>query len=290
MRTGPLYAGDLSNQTLGKAYLFFKLLFSLIQEKLNEQWEIGSGEGGFVARNIGIASFIVITWDIVDFIRKEKLIVFEKLNSEEIFDEIKPYLMPIIKYLLDLSPDDMHNMSKQWGSTGVSKVRREFQRVINQKYENFEPDGLRQYIKESSGIYNTETRQNILVIQEAMKEYIPGKLKEEFKDEWWRLGVHKEIQKDCSSRSIDAGGTEPPENFLLVLDYQKIIDNNWTLLGKTFSPPDKHGKKKVLLEWFVKFNSIRNQVMHPERRNVTEDEYNFINDIKSWLLERIKDK
>ena len=90
LRTGPLYAGDLGAKTLEKAYDFFKMYFSLIEEKLPAQWEIGSGEGGFAARNIGVSSFIVIAWDIVDFLRTERHLVFEKMSAENIFDEVSP--------------------------------------------------------------------------------------------------------------------------------------------------------------------------------------------------------
>lgn len=293
IRTGPLYAGDLAEKTLEKSYAFFKLLFSLIEEKLTDQWEIGGGEGGFIARNIGVSSIMVIVWDILEFHGHKKNIAFEKYEAEEIFDEVKPYLMQVIDFISGLSQDDLHNMSRQWGSTGVSKVRREFQRVIHEKHEDFAPIGLLQYFKESSGLYNEETRSNIFEIQEAIKDHIFKELKNEYgasSEKWWRLGVPKQIQKDCAVKAIETDPPEPPENFLLVLDYQRIIKTNWKLLGETYSPPNlKQGNKDVKLSWFVKFNTIRNRVMHPERKDVTEEEYNLIKEIKNWLYSRIVD-
>jgi DNA sulfur modification protein DndB len=182
-------------------------------------------------------------------------------------------------------------MSIQWGSTGVSKVRREFQKVINEKYQKFQPAGLLQYIKEGSGIFNEETRMTIFQVQEAIKNFIFDSLKKEFgrsSEKWWRLGVPKQIQKDCAVKSIEVDPPEPPENFLLVLDYQRIIKANWKLLGDTFTPPDlKQANKDERLSWFDKINSIRNRVMHPERQTVTEEEYLIIKNIKKWLLVRI---
>lgn len=291
IRTGPLYAGDLAVQTLEKSFQFFKLYFSLIEEKLSNQWELGNAEGGFAARNIGISSFVVIAWDIIDYLRNDHKIVFEKLSPDEIFDEVKPYLNLIIDFIDSLPKEDLTNMSRQWGSTGVSKVRREFQRIIHQKHKTFQPSGLLQYIKESSGIFNEETRDNIFKVQESVKDFIFEQLKQEFgieSDKWWRLGVPKQIQKDCAVKSIEVDPPEPPENFLLVLDYQKIVKANWKLFGEIFTPPDlKQANKEAKMSWFVKFNSIRNRVMHPERQDVTEEEYLFIKNIKDWLLKRI---
>lgn len=291
IRTGPLYAGDLANKTLEKSYNFFRLYFSLIEEKLSLQWALGNAEGGFVARNIGVSSLIVIAWDIVEYLRKEKNITFEKLTAESIYDEVHPFLLLVINFIENLPPEDLRNMSRQWGSTGVSKVRREFQRIINEKHENFQPNGLLQYIKESSGIYNEETRLTIFQVQEAIKNYIFEILKKEFgesSEKWWRLGVPKQIQKDCAVKSIEVDPPEPPQNFLLVLDYMKIIKANWKLLGDIFTPPElKQANKDDRLSWLESFNSIRNRVMHPERQTVTEDEYLLIKNIKKWLLERI---
>lgn len=291
IRTGPLYAGDLASKTLEKSYEFFKLYFSQVEEKLPVQWALGNGEGGFVARNIGVSSLIVIAWDIVEFLRKEKNITFEKLSAESIFDEVQPYLILVIDFIENLSSEDLRNMSTQWGSTGVSKVRREFQKAIHEKYQKFQPAGLLQYIKESSGIFNEETRMTIFQVQKAIRNFIFDSLKREFgqsSEKWWRLGVPKQIQKDCAVKSIEADPPEPPENFLLVLDYQRIIKANWKLLGDTFTPPElKQANKDDRLSWFDKFNSIRNRVMHPERQTVTEDEYLIIKNIEKWLLVRI---
>lgn len=288
IRTGPLFAGDLASKTLEKSYNFFKLYFSLVEEKLSNQWAIGNGEGGFVARNIGVSSLIVIAWDIVEFLRKEKYLTFEKLSAESIFDEVQPYLILVIDFIGNLNAEDLRNMSKQWGSTGVSKVRREFQKVINEKYKNFQPDGLLQYIKESSGIYNEETRSTIFQVQEGIKNYIFESLKKEYGTDWWRLGVPKQIQKECAIKSIEVDPPEPPENFLLVLDYQKIITANWKMFGETFTPPDlKQASKEDRLSWLISLNSVRNRVMHPERQTVTEEEFVIIKEIKKWLLTRI---
>lgn len=258
---------------------------------MQDQWDKGDLEGGFAARNIGVSSFIVIISDIIEFLKINNRLDFEKLDAEEIFDLVKPYFLIVLNFIDELLKEDLVNMSNQWGSTGVSKVRREFQRVIYTKYNKFNPDGLLQYIKESSGIYNEETRENIFEIQEQIKDFIFNKLKTEFgeeEDKWWRFCVPKQIQKDCALKSIDTDPPEPPENFLLILDYQKIVNSNWQLLGEFFSPPDiKHGNKNVKLNWFTKFNSIRNRVVHPERQDVTEEEYEFIKKIKGWLLEKL---
>lgn len=294
IKTGPLYAGDLSNKTLEKAYEFFRRVFSLIEELLPDQWQKGDSEGGFISRNIGVASIIALMWDIIDHIKKNKFIDFEKLNSEEVFDEIKPYLIVIIEHISSLSREELQRMSGQWGSTGVKKVRQEFQRIIHLKYPSFEPEGLLQYLKESSGIYNDETDEVTDKLQLLINHFVINKLQNEYgneHDKWWRLGIPKQIQKDCAIKSIETDPPEPHENFLLLLDYQKIVKDNWKLFGDYFTPPNmKQASKDDKLDWFVKFNTIRNKVKHPERQDVSESEYNLIKNIQNWLVNNLNDE
>lgn len=291
IKTGPLYAGDLSTKTLEKAYDFFKRVFLLFEEKLPDQWQKGDSEGGFVSRNIGVASIIVLVWDIIDHIKKRKFIDFEKLTSEDIFDEVKPFLLIVIDYISNLNREELQRLSGQWGSTGVKKVRQEFQRIIHLKDPLFEPDGLLQYIKESSGIFNDETDEMTDTLQMMINHFVIRKLKDEYgetNDKWWRLGIPKQIQKDCAIKSIETDPPEPPENFLLLIDYQKIVKDNWKLFGDYFTPPDmKQANKDLKLDWFVKFNTIRNKVKHPERQDVSEAEYDYIKNLKNWLSQKI---
>lgn len=291
IKTGPLYDGDLSTKTLEKAYEFFKRVFSLIEEMLPEQWQKGDSEGGFISRNIGVASIIALSWDLIDHVKKEKFIDFEKLKAEEIFDEIKPYLLIIIDYLSCLTREELQRLSGQWGSTGVKKVRQEFQRTIHLKNPKFEPDGLIQYIKESSGIFNDETDEVSDKLQLLINRFVITKLKNEYgieHEKWWRLGIPKQIQKDCAIKAIETDPPEPPENFLLLLDYQKIVKDNWKLFGEYFTPPDmKQANKDDKIDWFVKYNTIRNKVKHPERQDVSESEYNFIKTLQNWMTLKI---
>lgn len=288
--TGPLYGGDLAEKTLEKSYSFFAKCFTLVERRLPEQWEKGDLEGGFVAKNIGVSSIIVILSDIIDYLQLKQNKRYEGYNADEIYDETKPYLEVVLIFLNDLSRDNLISMGKQYGSTGVGKVRREFQRALYEKYDDFKPDGLEKYIRESSGMFNDITRESVIEVQNRINEFIFFKLKEEFGNKWWTHGVRKEIQKSCASKKIDEGTSEPDENFLELINYKTIVGDNWKLLGDFFTHPDmKQAKKDDRLKWFVDLNNIRKKGMHPERVDITEEEHDFIAGLRSWLLKNFMD-
>lgn len=278
---------DFSDLTLEKAYQFFKRCFKLVENRIPAQWNKGEIDGGFIGKNIGVASYVVIANDIFDFLEKAKSINCSKLSAEELYDYVEPYLITILTKLEKLSPDDLASMTRQYGGGGVEKVRREFQRWINEDFSEFNPVGLEQYIKDSSGRFNEDTRKIILSMQTQIRDFIFEKLKQEYQDGWWAKGVPNKIQHECAGKYIDGGREEEEWNYLELMHYQEIIKSRWHLLGKYFTPPrSEQESKENKISWFVRINSIRNRVMHPERDNVKEDEYNFVMDTYTWINER----
>lgn len=287
---GPLYDGDLAEQTLKKAYNFFLKVFQLVEMNLQEQWDMGSSEGGFISRNIGISSIFTITWDILEKNGDCEVKRLYEKNSDELFEIVKPKLQLVIDFIKGLTPAELVNYIKQYGSSGVQKVRREFQRVIYKHDNNFVPDGLLQYIKDSSGEHNQEVKDLSSDLQRKINIFVIETLKDIHGDSWWIKSVPIDVQKACATKAIDNRSTEPHENFLLLLDYQRIISDkeNWKIFSETFTPPGYESKSKSSrLEWFVPFNNIRNKLSHPERDVVTEDEYHYLKDLVEWLNPRI---
>jgi DNA sulfur modification protein DndB len=289
IRLGYLCDGDdLAELTLNKAYDFFKHCFNLVVDVLPTQWNQGELEGGFIAKNIGVSSYVVIINDILDYTCKNSTIIFNAISSKEIYEAVEPMLLIILNKLKKLPKEDVINMAKQYGAGGVDKVRREFQKWLHDREPNFNPDGLQKYIQDSSGMYNKETREVILHLQSSINDFIICILKEEYNNDWWSLGVPHKIQKDCASKHIDEGRKEKEWNYLLLLDYKEIVRTHWKLFNQIFSDPgSEQASKEAKLNWFVKLNKIRNKVMHPERENIIQEEYKLVMEVNNWLHPRL---
>ncbi len=67
LKTGPLFVGTDYEKSLEKGGEFFIECFNYIKDNTKDQWDKGEAKGGFVARNIGIASIVLIIADIMDF-------------------------------------------------------------------------------------------------------------------------------------------------------------------------------------------------------------------------------
>jgi DNA sulfur modification protein DndB len=289
VKTGYLWAGDYDS-TLEKSYEFLNTCLQFFEMGVTEQWEKGSSEGGFITMNLGISSLIRVFDDLLEYLEKEHRIDFTKLTGEEMGGKLKPYLDPIISFVNSLSLEEIKKLRGFVGGSAVDRVLREFQNVINKDFDSFSPEGLAQWQKESTGMYNDPSRELGDDIQMRIRGFIFGKLKEEYgisDDRWWLKGIPKDIQKKCAVEKIEHGeGSE--QDYLYLIDYQKIIKHQKKILLNCFTPPDlKSASVDKRVNWFAQWNKIRAKYSHPEKGKVTEEEYQFLLDLKEWLYKNI---
>lgn len=288
VKTGYFWAGDYL-KTLEKSYEILSKSLEYVANGLPNQWNAGSGEGGFIAMNIGIATLIRIIDDIIEFLVKNEDFEPETKSANEVFINISRYLNPIISFLNNKTSEELKKLRGQLGGGGVDKIIKEFQFSIHESYSEFNPQGLDKWIKDNSGIYNTPSKILGDEIQLTIRNFIFKKLKEQYGEiNWWKQGVDREIQKYCSNVAIDDGHLEPEDHYLLTIHYQKIVKDNKEFLLEFFTHPDlKSAALDKRISWFVKLNSIRKKFSHPERDKVTEDEFLFLNELKDWLFKKI---
>jgi DNA sulfur modification protein DndB len=173
---------------------------------------------------------------------------------------------------------------------GIENLIREMQKRINEKFTEFNPKGLDQWIKDNSGQFNEDSKLITERLELSIRECIFSKLKEAYSERWWLDGVNKEIQKKSAVLAIEKGNEEPNWNFLFLLDYKKIVDNNWNIFKDIFANPEIKSGKDNQIKWFDQLNEIRNKVSHPGRARVTEEESLFLKNLDGWLYELIENE
>jgi DNA sulfur modification protein DndB len=295
---GPLWVDGYS-EMLDKNYEYFKNVFNYIKEECSLNWKKGSLEGGFTAMNIGVLSLIRISDSILQHLKDNESLEPQLTSAKELSELTIRYLSPLTEYLNKLTPQKIKDFrSAGTSGQGRENVVREFQRVIRDRFKNFNPKGFDEWLEDNSGKYNSHSKELVDTLQISIRNHLFNKLKDEFGDErWWSDGVPKETQKRSASEAIERGNHEPHWNFVYLLDYLKIITTNWSVFENSYADPNKEAyentsKKKMTrkeraTKWFSKLNDIRIKVSHPERSAVTETEYNFLTNLSNWLLPRI---
>ncbi len=272
-------------ETLQKALGFLIYCFNYLQVKLPEQWGKGSDEGGFITMNLGISATIRIIDDILRFLIYNKALEPSNFTGEGLAKKVQPYLSPIVSYVDNLGIEGTKKLRGYVGGAAVDRVLREFQNAINQEYEEFLPEGFVKWKEASSGKYDNETLSNLNAIQLKIRKIAFQALRKEHGDQgWWTNGVPKKIQIQCVSKAIEEGRKEPDDNYLLLLDYQEIIDKQAKILIDFFTQPgEEQSSKKDKLKWISDINAIRNKLSHPERENASEEDRDCVKNVHRWL-------
>lgn len=277
---------------LKKSMRFFNRVFGFIEQELEDQWNAGSGEGGFIAMNVGVSATIRTVDGIIDYLVKLDNLHPEDLSGEELAERVLPYLIPVTEFVKSLDSDGLKKRRSYFGSGATEKVLMEFLHAINKEFPQFDPTGLDQWIKEHTGVYNQPSWElGHQHIEPLIHSFITSKLKTEYGEKsWWSEGVPKDIQIKCSADRIQAGTGEPDWHFLNTIHYDSIITRKWSLLGDYFTPPGmENAKREKRLSWLSRLNAVRQRYSHPQRDIITEDEYNFLEELWGWLEKKLTD-
>lgn len=276
--------------TLKKSIEFFNKCFRLFEDELNYQWNLGSAEGGFISMNIGVSGIFRTLESVLEHLVTNEHLDPQAMGGEELAEEVIPYLMPVVQYIRELDDDTTRQFRRLLGSGATGRLHRHFQKSINEVYPNFQPEGLHIWIKDNSGEFTDKSRSLGYKIESKIDEFVKFKLKEIYGEEdWWRLGIPQDIQKKCASTRIEKLTDEPDWNFLNTIHYLTIIDKKWSQFGSYFTQPGfENASKNKKLDWLKGFNSIRQKYSHPQRENVTEDEYTFLLQLDTWLTPQLE--
>jgi DNA sulfur modification protein DndB len=287
----PGYLSDINYEsTLDKSLSFFKSCFKFVEKDLQEQWDIGSAEGGFIAMNIGITSTMRAIDHTLDYLVKIEELCPEDLTGEALAEKVIPYIAPITKYIKTLDSSSLKKLRSYFGASAPEIVMMEFLNAIHTEFEKFNPIGLAQWIKEQTGTYNQPSWDlGHNTIEPLIHNCVVSKLKQEFGEKsWWIEGIPKPIQLVCSEARINEGSTEPDWHFLNTIHYREIVEKNWNILGEYFTPPGMDNvKREKKLAWLVQLNAVRKRYSHPQRDIITEEEYNFLDNLSKWLRQKI---
>lgn len=291
---GTFYKGG-NEPTLRALLPFLELSFAYLRDHLQAQWALGKADGGFVFVNNGVEGFLRVLSDVVDH-----LVVLGEVNprtdsTEEVFVKTQPYLDPLISFLDGVSYAEATEFRRMYGSAGRARYWRKLQTAINIAIPEFNPPGLAEFHKDENTAFNTEAYRMINEIETFLKADIRRRLEDEFEQAWTTQGIPVQVYKDASNLAIEKNfdkreGRDDVEAWdcMHLVNYLQIMQKsskNWeSIFQERYTRPgDKSRSWKDKASWMHELNRIRNKVSHAGTA-VTEQEYNFVVAIHTWLV------
>lgn len=287
-KIGIFYNGDLDD-CFNKLSIFLKKTFNYIKDNIGKIW---LDPENIILINKGIYAIIKLQSDIIDYLLKETLIDLNS-SSETYFKKSIPYLDVIIKFFQNMDDDTKESLKKAYGSGGYSKYWRTLQIQVSNVYPQFQPTGLKEYIKREAKEFNTRAFKIIRDIETFFKTDFKNKLERKYGNSWFKKGVPPQIAKKAIELAYDKNlkveneeDEIKPWDCLTIISYRAIASKNWRdLFEKDYTRPDERnlrGGKDAKTKWMTKLEQLRNENVH--QYYVSEEEFNFLKDLHSWLI------
>jgi DNA sulfur modification protein DndB len=288
---GPLWGGDNNLNTLTRTNKILKCWINKIAQINKTWWDIGSGIGGGLAMNDGIASLIAVLKSLFDVLDTKGLKLI-RLTDQEVCDVIIPYSKALGEYLSTFDESQRKAFRDLRGIAGMTYRTRQCQQGIRVRIPDFNPDGLDEWIELQKQQTNKNAKDIIDNIEVMLQNYIVSELQREYglEDElWWYEGVPNPVrQKVTQLMEEDKNKRGGKEYYFDLIHYRRIITDNWDLFEKTFGFGTK-GNKDKRTEYLEFINETRKIIAHPSSgKIVTIEDYAKLDEYNNWLKNQIQ--
>lgn len=290
---GSFDVGD-NQATVDLLYPFLEACFRLIKTNCEAEW--AAGEQGILTINRGIQAVIRVIDDIVIQLLEQKKIVPKSQNIDEIVDEVEYYLEPLMSYINTIDDPARKELKGFLGGGADNKFWRSFEKVISEKRDDFNPEGLRELIENETKQYNSESREYLSYIEERVKEMVADALNSYYGDKWLIKGlpktIYKNAEKMASDRnydllSNDEDGEIEAWDCVTLSDCKEIVtySHNWSEIFEPIMtrPEDKNlSTKDQKTEWMAVMNKEINK-MSKQTYSVPKVTFEMISEVYEWL-------
>lgn len=289
---GSIYNGDL-DYTFERLKKYLLFGFEYISENLKEEWD--KDDAGMLVINKGIYGIIMILGDILNYLKEKAIIDIKKASIKDIFNETMTYLDPVIVYIKNLREEAKIELKTSYGAGGETKYWRVFQKAIQEIYQDFQPEGLRDYFEKEEKRFNDQAIHFIRDIETSFKKDFRLKLEDFFGRKWFEKGVPPKIAEKAITDALNKNREIEDEELevehwdcLTIIAYREIALKNWqNIFEKELTKPGDEklgGGKDEKTKWMVKLERIRNQNFHSY--SVTEEELAFLEELHDWLIKK----
>ena len=114
MSPGPLSTDNMKNHNanLDKAKAIISGLFELIAKTNRQHWDLGDGQGGYLATNNGVRALFHVVFDLSKHIETIKGLEFYRLPAEEVIELLTPYLQTLANFFQSASAGEIYSFER----------------------------------------------------------------------------------------------------------------------------------------------------------------------------------
>jgi DGQHR domain-containing protein len=262
--------------------------FRAVESADTERWH--RGRPGLLCSNVAVQGYIRLLAALVEHMKSETHQEPSSLDVDELVDQIKLYLAPVIEFVEESEDAEFEKRFKQpFGSGGPPRYFAQLCKLVIARYPNFRPEGLEEVLAEQE----TETidRADSLVksLVARVQTYIVNTLKHVYGSDYFDKGIpQKEIKLSAHNKKYEEKGEPMPvETYLDFIDLKKVVEHpqNWGQFSTKLNIrlPGERGGQARYLRWMDSVNEIRRVPAHPYGRKYKDEQIELLDFINERL-------
>lgn len=291
---GSFDVGD-NQATIDRFYPFLEGCFKTVKNECETEWSLG--EQGILTINRGIQGIIRIINDVVNLLIAQNKLFSLTQDIDDIINEVEYYMSPLLNHINKLTEGQRIELKSFYGGGAENKYLHYFQKVIHDSLTDFNPEGLEEYIENTTKEYNATSKEYIYAIEEKLKDVIAESLQEYYGDKWLIKGLpkttYKEAEKAASDKnyellSNDEESDIEPWDCISLSDCKDIVvySRNWSEIFESIitRPEDLIlSTKEQKTEWINTISKEQNK-LSKSTYSVPKSSFELISNIYAWLV------
>lgn len=291
---GSFDVGD-NQATIDRFYPFLEGCFKTVKNECETEWSLG--EQGILTINRGIQGIIRIINDVVNLLIAQNKLFPLTQDIDDIINEVEYYMSPLLNHINKLTEEQRIELKSFYGGGAENKYLRYFQKVIHDSLTDFNPEGLEEYIENTTKEYNATSKEYIYAIEEKLKDVIAESLQEYYGDKWLIKGLpkttYKEAEKAASDKnyellSNDEESDIEPWDCISLSDCKDIVvySHNWSeIFESVITRPEDLilSTKEQKTEWISTISKEQNK-LSKSTYSVPKSSFELISNIYAWLV------
>lgn len=291
---GSFDVGD-NQATIDRFYPFLEGCFKTVKNECETEWSLG--EQGILTINRGIQGIIRIINDVVNLLIAQNKLFPLTQDIDDIINEVEYYMSPLLNHINKLTEEQRIELKSFYGGGAENKYLHYFQKVIHDSLTDFNPEGLEEYIENTTKEYNATSKEYIYAIEEKLKDVIAESLQEYYGDKWLIKGLpkttYKEAEKAASDKnyellSNDEESDIEPWDCISLSDCKDIVvySRNWSEIFESIitRPEDLIlSTKEQKTEWINTISKEHNK-LSKSTYSVPKSSFELISNIYAWLV------
>lgn len=294
LKNGSFDLGD-NQATIDRFYPFLEGCLKVVKNNCEAEWSLG--EQGILTINRGIQGIIRVINDIVEHLVHQNKIFPQNQKIDDMLNEVEYYLEPLMNHINKLNEEQRIELKSFYGGGAENKYLRYFQKVIFDVKNDFNPDGLTEYIENATKEYNSTSKEYISSIEEKLKEIVSEALQNYYGDKWLIKGLpkttYKNAQKDADDKNYELISNDEEADIdtwdcITLSDCKDIVtySHNWSdIFESIITRPEDHGlsNKEQKTEWITTISKEKNK-LSKSTYSVPKSTFEMISSIYVWLV------